>query len=140
MLRINAAIAIPEDELVERFKRASGPGGQNVNKVASAVELRFDVEASSALPPPAKARLRRLAGGRMTKDGVIVITARTQRSQEANRRAARQRLAVLIRQATRAPTPRKPTHPSRAAKERRLHAKKLRGTRKARRKPPAPEE
>jgi len=139
MLRVTPSIAIADSELVERFKRASGPGGQNVNTLASAVELRFDAAASTSLPAEVKSRLRRLAGSRMSKEGVIVITAQTHRSQQANRREARRRLARLLRQATRAPKPRKPTRPSRAAKERRLQAKKRRGARKAQRKPPPPE-
>jgi ribosome-associated protein len=126
-LRVDARIFIPDEELSESFVRASGPGGQNVNKVASAVELRFDVRNSPNLAPPVRRRLERLAGRRLTKDGVIVIRADRFRTQEMNRSDARARLADLIREAATPPKPRIATKPPRAAKERRLKAKDVRG-------------
>jgi len=122
---IDSTLAPHERQIEERFVRASGPGGQNVNKVATAVELRFDVGASS-LPLYVKARLTALAGSRVTAEGVLVLDSREHRTQGQNRDAARARLAALIRQAAVRPRTRKPTKPSRAAKERRLTAKKLR--------------
>lgn len=126
-LRVDARISIPDEELSESFVRASGPGGQNVNKVASAVELRFDVRNSPSLSPPVRRRLERLAGRRLTKDGVIVIRADRFRTQEMNRSDARDRLVELIREAATPPKPRIATKPPRAAKERRLKAKDVRG-------------
>ncbi|MBS0242543.1 MAG: aminoacyl-tRNA hydrolase [Proteobacteria bacterium] len=117
---------IPEDELEEQFVRASGPGGQNVNKVSSAVELRFDVRRSSSLPGPVRARLQRIAGRRLTKDGVIVIRADRFRTQEQNRSDARQRLMELVEEASKAPKPRVKTRPTKASKERRLEGKSRR--------------
>lgn len=123
MIAINDDLALDERELSETFIRASGPGGQNVNKVASAAQLRFDLRGSPSLPEPVKARLARLAGNRLTEDGVIVITARRFRSQERNRNDARERLVALIRRAAEAPKPRRKTRPSVAQREERLAAK-----------------
>ena len=125
MTPIDSTLAPHERAIEERFVRASGPGGQNVNKVATAVELRFDVGASS-LPVHVKFRLAVLAGSRMTTEGVLVLDSREHRTQGQNRNAARARLVALIQQATVRPRTRRPTKPSRAAKERRLTAKKLR--------------
>jgi ribosome-associated protein len=122
-LPVIAGLTIPDGELQLSFVRASGPGGQNVNKVASAVQLRFDLEGSTALDPAVKARLRQLAGRRLTAGGALVIVARTHRSQEQNRREAEQRLVQLIRRALVAPKPRRPTLPTRAGRERRLAGK-----------------
>jgi ribosome-associated protein len=125
---INARIAIDERELAESFMRASGPGGQNVNKVATAVELRFDVAASPSLPDPVRLRLARLAGRRLTLDGVLVIRADRFRTQERNREDARARLIALIAEAAEPPPPpRRATRPTRASVERRISAKKRRG-------------
>ena len=123
-IRITPHIAIDERDLDERFVLASGPGGQNVNKVATAVQLRFDTH---SLADDLRARLARLAGRRMTDDGVLVITARQHRTQERNRADARARLFDLIRQAAVRPKKRKATRPTRASKERRLESKKVRG-------------
>jgi ribosome-associated protein len=125
MLRITDAIVIEDRELDERFVRASGPGGQNVNKVSTAVELRFDVGASS-LPPDVKQRLMVLAGSRMTGDGVLLIDSREHRTEAMNREAARARLAALVEHASRRPKTRRPTKPKRAAKEKRLESKRQR--------------
>ena len=122
---IGTTLAPYESQIEERFVRASGPGGQNVNKVATAVELRFDVGASS-LPRAVQARLAVMAGSRMTASGVLVLDSREHRTQGQNRAAARRRLALMIRQAAVRPKARTPTRPGRAAKERRLAAKKLR--------------
>lgn len=138
MLRINHHIRIPDDELEEKFVRASGPGGQNVNKVASAVELRFDAAGSPSLSDEVRARAIRLAGQRATKEGVIVIRAERFRTQERNRADARDRLARLIRRAAVPPKTRKKTKPTRASVERRLEAKTRRARLKRMRGRPAP--
>jgi ribosome-associated protein len=126
LLYITPQIVIEESELEERFVRASGPGGQNVNKVATAVQLRFDAEHSPALHEEIRARLRALAGGRMTDEGVIVIDARRHRTQAQNREDARERLADLLRQAAARPRRRRKTSPTRASKEQRISMKKRR--------------
>ncbi|HEY5347499.1 MAG TPA: alternative ribosome rescue aminoacyl-tRNA hydrolase ArfB [Rhizomicrobium sp.] len=125
-LVVTARIGISESELIESFIQSSGPGGQNVNKVASAVQLRFDVLHSPSLPDPVRVALLRLAGRRLTKEGVLVITARSHREQERNRAEARERLAELVRRAATPQKPRKATRPTRASKERRIQGKKIR--------------
>jgi ribosome-associated protein len=126
MIRITEHIAIDESELSEAFVRASGPGGQNVNKLATAVQLRFDVRNSPALPADVRARLAALAGRRLTQDGVLVIIAQRHRTQERNREDARARLIELIRQAAVVPKRRRPTRPTAASHERRIERKKRR--------------
>jgi len=125
-MRISPSIAIDESELEERFVRSSGPGGQNVNKVSTAVELRFDVRRSRSLPDVVAIRLMKLAGRRVTDEGVLVIRAERCRTQERNREDARERLVELVREATIVPKPRLKTKPTRAAKERRLDGKSRR--------------
>ncbi len=128
MIAITETLGLDEDEIGETFIRASGPGGQNVNKVASAVQLRFDVRGSPSLPQAVRERLERLGGQRVSQDGVLIITARRFRSQERNRADAQDRLVALIRRAAIPPLRRRPTRPSAGSRERRLEAK----TRRAR--------
>jgi ribosome-associated protein len=130
MIKITDDIVLDDREVKERFVRASGPGGQNINKVATAVELRFDVR-RSALPPDVKQRLIALAGRRMTADGVLLIDSRVHREQGRNREAARARLVALLQRAARRPKTRRPTKPKAAAREKRLATKKNRGAVKA---------
>ena len=137
MIRVTNHISIDESELEESFVRSSGPGGQNVNKLSTAVQLRFDVRHSPSLPNDVAVRLMRLSGKRMTKDGVLVIIAQNHRTQERNRAEALDRLIALIRQAAVRPTPRRATKPTKASRERRIEHKKRRSTIKGlrRRKP-----
>ena len=131
MIRIAPHIVLDEREIEERFIRASGPGGQNVNKLSTAVQLRFDVRHSPAFSDEVRARLERLAGRRLTNDGILVITAQRHRTQERNRADALERLITLIRQAAVAPVKRRPTRPTKASRERRLEGKKHRSGIKA---------
>jgi len=128
VLQITDTITLPDEELVERFVRASGPGGQHVNKTSTAVELRFDVRNSPSLPDEVRARLEKLAGSRLTLDGVLVLFAQGARSQEMNRQDARARLADLIRRATEKPKRRRPTKPTYASKLKRLETKSQRSS------------
>jgi ribosome-associated protein len=127
MLRVTGHIEIDEREIDEQFVRASGPGGQNVNKLSTAVQLRFDVRYSPSLPGDVRARLERLAGSRLTRDGVLVIIAQRHRTQGRNRQDALDRLLDLIRRAAVAPIRRRPTRPTKASRERRIEGKKRRG-------------
>jgi ribosome-associated protein len=127
MIVINRSISIDEGEIQQDFVRSSGPGGQNVNKVATAVQLRFDVRNSPSLPDDVRQRLMRLAGRQITDDGVLIINARQYRSQDRNRQDAMQRLVELIRRAAEKPKPRKNTRPTLASKVRRLESKRRHG-------------
>jgi ribosome-associated protein len=126
MIPVTAQISIDEREIAETFVRASGPGGQNVNKLATAVQLRFDARHSPSLPPEVRARLERLAGSRLTRDGVVVIIAQRHRTQGRNRQDALDRLIDLVRQAAVAPIKRRPTRPTKGSRERRIEGKKRR--------------
>jgi ribosome-associated protein len=131
VIAITDTLALEDDEIVERFVRASGPGGQHVNKTSTAVELRFDVRGSPSLSEEVKARLEGLAGSRLTLDGVLVLFSQGSRSQEMNRQEVRERLVELIRRALHKPKPRKKTKPTYASKLRRLEGKTRRGSVKA---------
>jgi ribosome-associated protein len=137
MIPVTPRIQLDERELEESFIRASGPGGQNVNKVSTAVQLRFDARLSPNLPDEVRARLLKLAGHRATQDGVIIVTAQEFRSQDRNRAAAREVLFDLIRRATVVPIKRRPTRPTLGSKERRLESKTRRAGIKAARRPPS---
>ena len=138
MIRVTDTISIDESELSESFVRSSGPGGQNVNKLSTAVQLRFDVRHSPSLPNDVAVRLIRIAGRRLTKDGVLVISAQRHRTQERNRADARERLVEMIRQAATPPVPRRPTKPPRASRRERLESKKRRsGIKRLRRAKPS---
>jgi len=140
MIHITDAIAIEEREVEESFVRAAGPGGQNVNKVATAVQLRFDVRRSPSLPDDMRSRLEKLAGRRLTQAGVLIITAQRYRTQERNRQDALERLVALLRRAAVRPAPRRPTKPTAGARRRRLDAKNRRaGIKKLRTTPRAVE-
>jgi ribosome-associated protein len=136
MIKVTPTIALDEREIDETFVRASGPGGQNVNKLSTAVQLRFDVRHSPSLPDDVRTRLERLAGSRLTNDGVLVITAQRHRTQARNRDDALDRLIAMIRQAAVAPRKRRPTRPTKASRERRIESKKhnarTKGLRRAR--------
>jgi ribosome-associated protein len=140
MIQITPEISLDESELSETFVRSSGPGGQNVNKLSTAVQLRFDVRCSPSLPDDVRSRLEHLAGKRLTRKGVLVIIAQRHRTQERNRQDARDRLLDLIRRAAVPPVPRRPTRPTRASRERRIETKKRRaGIKRLRRARPSPD-
>jgi len=128
MIHIAPGVGIDERDIEEHFVRSSGPGGQNVNKVSTAVQLRYRVDAGGEWPEGVRARLARLAGRRLNRDGVLVINARRHRTREANRADALERLVTLVRQASHTPKARKPTRPSRAAKRRRVESKRRQGS------------
>jgi ribosome-associated protein len=136
LIRIAPGLTLDLAEIEESFVRAAGPGGQHVNKTSTAVQLRFDVRHSSSLPADVRVRLERLAGRRLTRDGVLVLVAQGERSQKRNREEALARLVALIRAAARPPTPRKKTRPTKASKERRLESKKRQGALKSLRRGP----
>ncbi len=136
MIRVTEGISIPEEEITVSFVKASGPGGQNVNKVATAVQLKFDVENSPSLPEPVRKRLKEAAGSRLTSEGVIVIDARRHRTQARNRKDAMDRLSDLIRKAAETPRKRRRTKPTAASRRRRLESKRTRGMLKKTRHPP----
>ena len=137
MLAVTPDLIIDEKELEETFVRAAGPGGQNVNKVATAVQLRFDVQHSPSLPEAIRQRLKRLAANRLTMEGVLIIEAKRFRTQEQNRQDARDRLVALLRQAVHPPKPRRATQPTRAARQKRIEQKRQRSqVKRLRRSPP----
>lgn len=135
-IQVTERLSIEEDEILQKATRASGPGGQHVNKTSSAIEVRFDVAGSPSLPEDVKERLTRLGGSRMTLEGVLVLFVQTHRSQELNRQEGVERLLDLIRKATEKPKPRRPTKPTYASKVRRLEGKSKRSNVKSLRKPP----
>jgi len=131
LIRVAGTIWLDPDEIQESFVRAAGPGGQHVNKTSSAVQLRYDVRHSPSLPPDVRRRLERLAGNRLTRDGVLVLTAQSERSQLRNRTEALARLVALVREAAHPPPPRKPTKPPRSSKRKRTDDKKKHGALKS---------
>lgn len=135
MIHITRSISLDENEIEEKFIRSSGPGGQNVNRVETAVQLRFDAAGSPSLPDEVKKRLKRVAGKRLSREGVLVIDARRYRTQEQNRRDALERLRKIIAKAAEKPKARKPTKPTRASRERRMEAKERRSRTKRLRRP-----
>jgi ribosome-associated protein len=136
MIRITRTFAIPDREIEENFVQSSGPGGQNVNKVATAVQLRFDVNASGTLTTAIKRRLIKIAGNKVTKDGILIVEASSHRTQESNRKEARRKFAHIIRQALRPPKKRKKTRPPKSADEQRLKDKRIRSRKKELRQSP----